>query len=170
MITIFTEDFEQYNYQEFYSFLMRQEERHFEILFTKIGTEDEGDPFANYQMYLYAAYCGQLLHDISESFGYYVPCRNSYNSYRFEIETEDMESLAEILADMSNTYYEWKDPEKAIAFQQKASDYFMESYDETIDQATVGLIVIADYFALFCHDETNQENGEGGPEEKEAGD
>ena len=51
-----------------------------------------------------AAFAGQQLYNVSESFAYYVPCPEKQNPFRFELETSELKRLAAALAFIITRY------------------------------------------------------------------
>ncbi len=81
--------------------------------------------------YLKWAYAGQLLHDISEKFSYEEISPDKHESALFELETTNIDELAETLLEISSGYENDLEDDD-YSFEEGASNYIDEVNEKII--------------------------------------
>ena len=121
--------------------LSQQNDTMFEIIIPRDQFDPDDKDFSIFWQYHMAAFAGQQLFNVAESFAYDVPCPKKRKPFRFEIEVTNNKLLAAALAFISCGYF---DNNKAmLKFNQDAADYLSASFEGKIDCATWGLLSIA---------------------------
>ena len=117
---------------------------HFEICIDKVQYYPE-IPYTVFWNYCLAAYAGQQLHDIADSFSLYVPCPKKLEGFRFTIEVSDLSALAQTLLRIAGWYTIGDDtiPE----FFKLAAAYYNDAWDDFERSACWGLLRVADDYA-----------------------
>lgn len=142
MITLHIDEFADYDFKTVYQYLMLQQETSFEILIPKVNVLDKDDKFFVFLDYYLAAYAGQMLNGVASVFSYYVPSVYQVTDFRFQLETPDVEKLADVLYDIVQGYYDPSGGDEEISFYEKASDFHTDAWDN-LHGACWGLIRIA---------------------------
>lgn len=117
----------------------------FNIIIPKYEVDLSPDNYSIFWNYYTAAYAGQLLHNISTSFSSYIPCPLKTHPFRFEIEVENIQPLADNLAFILDGLF--KDDEAMLRFDRQAINYFSDAFAGKIDSDCWSLLTIAaEYF------------------------
>jgi hypothetical protein len=121
--------------------LSQQNDNAFEIIIPREPLDPDDKDFSIFWQYHMAAYAGQQLYNVAESFAYDVLCPKKLTAFRFEIEVSETERLAAALAFICCGYFD--NDEAMLKFNQDAADYLSNSFEGTISCATWGLLSIA---------------------------
>ena len=146
MLKININEFNRYDSKEIYEFLFLKRETVFEIAIPRkevIGKAVNYDIFVEY---LSAAYTGQRLSEIAESFAYYVPSVHSKNPFLFEVTITEMGKMAEILFLINRSINDATPNETFLTFHSLAADFLTNSFRERLGCNTLGLLHIANHF------------------------
>lgn len=144
MITISIHDLKNYNANLISEYLFQQSDNAFEIIIPRDQYDPEDINFSLFWQYYTAAYAGQQLFNVSESFACYVPCPEKKKPFRFEIEVADIHRLAAALAFIITGYYTNSD--SMIRFNQEAAIYFSDAYEGKTVSETWSLLHIANKY------------------------
>jgi hypothetical protein len=87
------------------------------------------------------AYIGQLLHDVSVNFGYYVPWPPHDNEFYFQIEVKDFDRLANVLARVTSSLF--TTPERQVSFEQEALKYSSDCFNSERESDCWGLLDVS---------------------------
>ncbi len=118
----------------------------FEIHIPPDQVDPDDNNFSIFWMFHTAAYAGQRLHNISETFSYYVPCPGTKENFIFRITINDKPKLAHCLAFIISGYFD--NDTEMLRFNEEAAKFFIDSFEGKVDAATWGLLTIAnDYLA-----------------------
>jgi hypothetical protein len=97
-----------------------------------------------------AAYAGHELSMVSSGFAYYVPMPSGEEAFRFEICVADIDVLACVLYRIIQAYAQKGRADHNCLFEEAASKFYINSYDQKIIPHTWGLLAIADdYLTLL---------------------
>lgn len=144
MQTINIHDLKNYNAKLILEYLSVQQEKAFEIIIPHDQVDPDDKNFSIFWQYHTAAYAGQQLFNVSESFAYYVPCPKKQNSFRFELEVSDIKRLATALAFIITGYYE--NNITMLRFNEEAAKYLNDAFNSKTDSDTWGLLYIANNY------------------------
>ena len=146
MQTINLHDLKNYTPRLITELLSQQNDNTFEIIIPRDQLDPDDKNFSIFWQYHMAAFAGQQLYNVAESFAYDVPCPKKQTAFRFEIEVCNPKRLASALAFISCGYFDNDDT--MLRFNQGAADYLSDSFEGKIDCPTWGLLHIAnDYLA-----------------------
>jgi hypothetical protein len=87
------------------------------------------------------AYIGQLLHDVSVSFGYYVPWPPHDNEFYFQIEVKDFDRLANVLARVTASLF--TSPRSQELFEREALQYSSDCFNAKRESDCWGLLDVS---------------------------
>lgn len=90
-------DFSDYDYKSIYAYLMVTNETSFRITMPRDSELQQGDKISIVTEYYDALYFGQKLSELSNDFTYSVPSEYSASPFTFELNTADMEKLADTI-------------------------------------------------------------------------
>lgn len=138
--------FSNYDSKAMYEFLFLKRETVFEIIIPRNAITVETDNYDIFSEYLSAAYAGQRLSEIADSFAYYVPFVNSKNHFLFEVTITEKGKMAEILYLIIKTIYGAADSESFLSFHSLAADFLTNAFNDKIECYTWGLLYIADRY------------------------
>lgn len=144
MYSINIHDLKNYNTKLIAEYLSQQSDNEFEIIIPRDQYDEEDFNFSIFWQYYSAAYSGQKLFNISESFAYYIPCPHKQNSFRFEISVTDLKKLTVVLRFILAGYYSENDA--MVRFHEEASKYFDDSFNGEMEPDCWGLLYIANQF------------------------
>lgn len=148
MTKINISDFIDYNSKAVYEFLFLQGETEFEIIIPRESIAGKDDNYCIAIEYINAAYAGQRLAQIADTFAYFVPSEFTKKSFLFEITITNMEELADNLYFIIQGFNFRDTNDTFITFQGLAADFLNDAYDDKIDCKTWGLLHIAnDYLS-----------------------
>ncbi len=143
MLKINITEFNQYNSKALYEFLFLQDEIVFQITIPRkeiAGTIEKYDVF---EEFLSAAYAGQRLSEIAESFAYYVPCIYSKQPFLFEVTITEMGKMAEVLHLIIHSINDKIPSETFLTFHSLSADFLTNVFNDKIECNTWGLLHIA---------------------------
>lgn len=146
MLKININELNRYDSKSIYEFLFLKRETVFQITIPRkviAGTIDNYDVF---EEFLSAAYVGQSLSEIAESFAYYVPSVNSKNPFLFEVTITEMGKMAEILYLIIHSINDKIPSEPFLTFHSLAADFITNTFKDRIECNTRGLLHIATNF------------------------
>src|SRR5688500_15541963 len=86
--------------------LSQQNDTMFEIIIPRDQFDPDDQDFPIFWQYHMAAFAGQQLYNVAESFAYEVPCPKKRNPFQFEIEVTTTKRLAAALAFISCGYFD----------------------------------------------------------------
>jgi hypothetical protein len=144
MQTINIHDLKNYNAKLIAEYLFQQNDKAFQIIIPREQIDPDDRNFSIFWQYHTAAYAGQKLFNVSESFAYNVPCPHKQNQFVFEIETADINRLATALAFIISGYYE--NDKTMLRFNEEAAQYLNDAFEGTTDSDTWGLLYIANNY------------------------
>jgi hypothetical protein len=122
-------------------FLADTEGSAFEIHIPPEQVDPDDYNFSIFWMYHTAAYSGQQLHNIAETFSYFVPCPGTKENFFFRLTVNDKRKLAHCLAFIISGYFD--NDTEMLRFNEESAKYFTDSFDGETDAATWGLLTIA---------------------------
>jgi len=146
MIKININEFGSYDSKALYEFLFLKKESVFEITIPRKAITTETDNYDVFTEFLFAAYAGQRLSEIADSFAYYVPCVNSKQPFLFEVTITEMGKMAEILYLVIRTINGVAGSESFLSFHSLAADFFTSAINDKIECYTWGLLYIANRY------------------------
>jgi hypothetical protein len=144
MHSINIHDLKNYSTKLIAEFLSQQPDNEFEIIIPRDQIDPEDINYSIFWQYYSAAYAGQKLFNISESFAYYVPFPKKDFPFRFEITVIELKKLTLALRFIIIGYY--SDDEGMLRFHEEASKYFDDSFKGKIDSNCWGLLSIANQY------------------------
>ena len=136
--------FSNYNSKSLYEYLFLQREKVFEITIPRKAIKK--DSYDIFSEYLSAAYAGQRLSEIADSFAYYVPDVNSNRPFIFEVTIPEIGKMAEILYLIIQTINGTTGSERFLSFHSLAADFLTNASNNWIECHTWGLLQIANRF------------------------
>ena len=146
MLKININEFNRYDSKSLYEFLFLQNETLFQITIPRkviAGTCENYDVF---EEYLLAAYAGQCISEIAESFAYYVPSVSGKKPFLFEVTITEMGKMAEALYNIIHSVNDKTPGEIFLAFHSLAADFLTNAINGRIECSTWGLLHIANHF------------------------
>ncbi|MEO7264429.1 MAG: hypothetical protein ABIW38_05920 [Ferruginibacter sp.] len=144
MIKIIIPEFIAYESKAIYEFLLLQNDTEFELVIPREATLNSADEELVMFEYLNAAYIGQQLSLIADSFGYHVPTPHKKAPFNFQIQINDMEKLADTLYPIIQGFnYNAVEPDEFLQFQDNACDFINDAFTEDYVCNTWGLLYIA---------------------------
>jgi len=144
MNSINIHDLKNYNAKLIAEYLQQQSRNAFQIIIPKDRIDPDDINFSIFWQYHMAAYAGQKLYNVSESFAYTVPCPQSKNNFHFEIQVADIKRLSTALAFIICGYY---DNDKTILrFNEEAATFLSDSFEAKTECNTWGLLHIANEY------------------------
>jgi len=106
----------------------------------------KNDNYDVFTEFLSAAYAGQRLSEIADSFAYFVPNVNSKQPFLFEVAIGDMSKMTEILYLIIKTINGTNSNESFLSFHSLAADFLSNAINDKIDCYTWGLLYIANRY------------------------
>jgi len=146
MLKINITEFNQYDSKAIYEFLFLKSETEFEITIPKKTVAGTCDSYDVFEEFLSAAYAGQRLSEIAESFAYYVPSVYCNRPFVFEATITEMGKLAEVLYIMVHSINEKIPCETFLTFHSLAADYLTNVFNDKTECNTRGLLSIANQY------------------------
>ena len=143
MLKININEFNRYDSKEIYEFLFLQSERVFEITIPRNAVIGKADHYDIFVEYLSAAYAGQRLSEIAESFAYYVPSVFSKRPFVFEVTITEMGKMAEALYIITHSINKKIPCETFLTFHSLAADFLTNVSNDKAECNTWGLLCIA---------------------------
>jgi hypothetical protein len=125
-------------------YLFHLDDTEFEIIISRDRVDPDDKNFSIFWQYHTAAYAGEKLFKVSESFAYYVPCPEKDNPFRFEIKVTDIKRLALALRFIITGYYD--ENRITIRFNEQAGQYLNDAFEGKVESNTWGLLHIANNF------------------------
>ena len=136
--------FSSYDSKALYEFLFLQKEKVFEITIPRETIKN--DNYDVFTEFLSAAYAGQRLSEIADSFAYYVPNVNSKLPFLFEITITDIGRMSEVLYLIIKTMNGSTGSESFLSFHSLAADFLTNATNDKIECYTWGLLYIANRY------------------------
>ena len=136
--------FSSYDSKTLYEFLFLQKEKAFEITIPREAIKN--DNYDVFTEFLSAAYAGQRLSEIADSFAYYVPCVNSKQPFLFQATITERGKMAEILYLLISIFNGPAGSESFLAFHSLAADFLTNATNNKIECYTWGLLYIANRY------------------------
>ena len=146
MLKININELNRYDCKDIYEFLFLKSETVFEITIPRKAAIDKADNYDIFVEYLSAAYAGQQLSEISESFAYYVPAVYCDRPFSFEVTITEMGKMAESLYLIIYSINEEIPSEPFLTFHSLAADFLTNASSSKIKCNTWGLLYIAKHF------------------------
>lgn len=146
MLKINIHELNLYDSKSIYEFLFLKSETVFQITIPRkvlAGTIDNYDVF---EEFLSAAYAGQCLSEIAESFAYYVPCIYSKQPFLFEVTITEMGKFAQVLYIIIHSGNDKIPSEIFLAFHALAADFLTNVINDQKECNTLGLLCIANQY------------------------
>lgn len=141
-----TTKFSDYDSNDIYEFLFLQGETEFEITIPRNGLKGKCDSYYVFEEFLSAAYAGQRLSEIAESFAYYVPCVHNKCPFLFEVTITEMGKLAEALYIITHSINKKIPCETFLTFHSLAADFLTNVINDKAECNTLGLLWIANQY------------------------
>lgn len=130
-------------------YLAGTEDQSFEIHIPPDHVDPDDHNFSIFWMFHTAAYAGQQLHNIAETFSYYVPDPGTGESFIFRITVNDKRKLVHCLAFIISGYFD--NDTEMLRFNEEAAKFFTDSFEGKVDAATWGLLTIANDYLCKTH-------------------
>lgn len=146
MTKININDLKNYDSKTLYEFLFLKRETVFEITIPRKTITVETDNYDVFTEFLSAAFAGQRLCEIADSFAYYVPCVNSKQPFLFEVTINEMGKMAEIFYLIISIVNGPTGGESFLSFHSLAADFLTNAINDKIECYTWGLLYIADRY------------------------
>lgn len=132
-----------YDAASIYKYIMLQNTNEYEITMYKCTTNPIEEPFDVFWEYYMAAFIGQKLFEVSDTFSYYVPSVYKMDEFKFYIEVSDNEKLIDPLSFVIPGFFDVGE-EIPPKFHQQAHEFFQEAFDyEGLLVGCWGLLEIA---------------------------
>ncbi|HEX4877992.1 MAG TPA: hypothetical protein VFV31_15045 [Chitinophagaceae bacterium] len=141
MICIDLHEIRHYNNKLIADFLGDKEEKEFAVVIP-LSIDKEDVNYSVFYQYALAAYAGEKLSAISESFGYYVPCPKRGGPIRFDFVTTNREALVTLLYALAEGI-RLSAEEEGLQFYDEAIQYFSDYFDGRLKSVCSSLLVIA---------------------------
>ena len=142
MNSIYLDDFEDYELNTIYNFIISQDGNGFEVFIPKENALGEHEQFFVFLDYYLAAYAGERLAELASSFSYYVPGANMVTNFKFELEVTDKEKLADVIYEIVQGYYDTGNANEEVSFYEKAAAFHDHAW-ENFEAACWGLVARA---------------------------
>lgn len=146
MTKININDFKNYDSKALYELLFLKRETVFEITIPRKEVTAKTDNYDVFTEFLSAAYVGQRLCEIADSFAYFVPCVNCKQPFLFEVTITEMGKMAEILYLIISIVNGPAGSENFLSFHSLAADFLTNAVNYKIECYTWGLLYIADRY------------------------
>lgn len=143
MLKINITQFNHYDSKAIYEFLFLQCETVFQITIPKKAAVCTRGNYDVFEEYLSAAYAGQRLSDIADSFAYYVPSVSDKQPFLFEVTITEMGKLAEALYIITHSINEKIHCKPFLTFHSLAADFLTNVINDKTECNTRGLFYIA---------------------------
>jgi len=143
MLKININEFNRYDSKEIYEFLFLKSETVFELTIPRKATIGKADNYDIFVEYLSAAYAGQRLSEIAESFAYHVPSVSSNRPFLLEVTITEMGKMAEILHLIIHSINDATPNETFLTFHSLAADFLTNVLNNKIECNTWGLLHIS---------------------------
>lgn len=144
MTSLLLPDLKNYNAKLIAEYLDQQGGNAFQIIIPKDRIDPEDINFSIFWQFHMAAYAGQKLYNVSESFAYYVPCPQSKNNFQFEIQVAEIKRLSPALAFIICGYYD--NDKTMLRFNEEAAKFLTDSFEGKTECNTWGLLHIANHY------------------------
>ena len=130
-----------YDAASIHELLLLEETNEFELYFPihQVALLAPND-YVGYGYYI-AAWAGQVLHDISSSFSYFIPSERDKMTFIFRIETSDLEKLAQIIFLIIDTSFNSKTINEG--FRVSGREFYCGAFNFGAPVATYGLLSLA---------------------------
>ena len=149
MLKININELNRYDSKTLYEFLFLQRETVFQITIPRKAAAAKSNNYDVFEEFLTAAYAGQRLSEIAESFAYYVPCVYNKQPFLFEVTITEMGKMAEALYIIIHSVNDKIPSEIFLTFHSLAADFLTNAYNDKIKCNTWGLLHIANgHFAI----------------------
>ena len=143
MHTINLFEFSDYEYKDIYAYLMLQNETSFRITMPKHFIAPQEDKYIIATEYYDAIYFGQKLSEFSHDFCYNVPSEYSAAPFTYELNTTEMEKLAETLFYLIRGIIFDSENTDLVEKYWDDKDSFWEQYcNDKVEPACQGLLYI----------------------------
>jgi len=139
-------DFRDYNSKAVIEFLYLQGETEFEIIIPRDHIAGGEDDWIVATDYVNAAYAGQQLALVADTFGYSVPSEFTKRPFQFEISITDMEKFADTFYFIIQGHDYNHTGKIFLDFQNLAMEHMVEAYDDKVESYTWGLLHLASAF------------------------
>ena len=146
MLKININEFNRYDSKTLYEFLFLQRETVFQIRIPRKAIAGTSDNYDVFEEYLSAAYAGQRLSEIAESFAYYVPCDHGKCPFLFEVTITEMGKMAEALYIIVHSTKNDIPSEIFLTFHSLAADFLTNVFNDSVECNTWGLLHIANHY------------------------
>lgn len=146
MLKININEFYNYDSKAIYEFLFLQSETEFEITIPRNAGIGKADNYHIFVEYLTAAYAGQRLYEIAESFAYYVPSLHGKCPFLFEVSLTELGRMAETLYLIIHSINDKIPTETFLTFHSLAADFLTNVFNDKIECNTWGLLWIANQY------------------------
>lgn len=146
MTRINLSEFRDYSGKALYEFLLYVDDSDFQVTIPRTTSFDEENRIGIVIDFSNAAYAGQLLYEIANTFAYYVPSPYNTNDFFFDISVTELEKFAEVLHKLVRGYDYKEDDREFLDYQVLAADFIAEAYDDSVKCRTWGLVEIANEF------------------------
>jgi hypothetical protein len=148
MLSLNLSQFTQYTNNQFYKFLLTQNQTRYHIIVPK--SIDEGSEYFDITIladYFYITYAGELLNNISENFSYFTPYPPSSDPFFFKFTCSNLDALADVLFFLSKGLeldVENFDLPVHDKFKEEAHHFFTQALeDDDTNPVCYGLFQIA---------------------------
>ena len=146
MLKININELNRYDSKTLYEFLFVQRETVFQITIPRKAVAGTCVNYDVFEEYLSAAYAGQRLSEIAESFAYFVPCVQSKCPFLFEVTITEMGKMAEALYIIIHSVTDKIPCEIFLSFHSLAADFLTNVFNDKAECNTWGLLWIANQY------------------------
>ena len=146
MIQIKLTEFTSYELPDLLEFIKLQDEHEYGITLSKNTAVFKDDHFNIFWEYYNAAFVGQQLWNISDTFSYSVPCFKKSGQFSFQVTTYDKVRLAKTLYFLVNEFSSNPDQNFSNQFKIGAARFFEDMLNRKGDIACWALIRLTDLF------------------------
>jgi len=146
MLKININEFNRYDSKTLYEFLFLKRETVFQITIPRKAVAGTCENYDVFQEYLSAAYAGQRLSEIAESFAYYVPSVSGKKPFLFEVTITEMGKMAEALYIIIHSVNDRIPNEIFLTFHSLAADFLTNVFNDKIECNSWGLLWIANRY------------------------
>ena len=142
MHTLVLNELQGCNFSGVYSYLMENPDSFYSIHLNKIypGKKDYYSTFNNYS---FAAFIGEKLFEVSETFAYWVPPDLVKEPFIFELQVRDIDHFGDVLFYIISSYLN-KDKDLYATFEAAVWKFYDVAWHGEPDYACWGLITVAD--------------------------
>ena len=146
MVQIKLTEFTSYELPDLLEFIKLQDEHEYSITLPKNTAAFKDDNFNIFLEYYSAAFVGQQLWQISDTFSYAVPCFKKPGQFSFQITTHDKIQLTETLYFLVKGFLSNPDQNFSNQFKIGAARFFEDMLNRKGDIACWALIRLTDLF------------------------